>query len=66
MDNGTIKYPNIPQLLDELSLYAYEQRANGQFSYSAPEGFHDDECMSLALINRLFQQKQVVYAKPRF
>lgn len=52
MDNNEIHYPPIEPLTDELGLYAYEQRANGQFSYSAPEGFHDDEVMALALLNR--------------
>lgn len=52
MDNEAIKFPEIPELIDELEIYAYEQRANGNFSYSAPEGFHDDEVMALALLNR--------------
>lgn len=59
MDNQAIRYPKIETLTDELSLYAYEQRANGQFSYSAPEGFHDDEVMALALLNRAFNFKPV-------
>jgi hypothetical protein len=62
MDNQEIHYPDIEPLLDELSLYAYEQRPNGQFSYSAPDGFHDDEVMSLALLNKLFNQKTVQWA----
>lgn len=61
MDNGTIKYPAIETLTDELSIYAYEQRANGQFSYSAPEGFHDDEVMALALLNRAMNFKPITY-----
>ena len=59
MDNQAIRYPKIETLTDELSIYAYEQRANGQFSYSAPEGFHDDEVMALALLNRAFGFKPV-------
>lgn len=62
MDNQEIHYPNIETLIDELEMYAYEQRANGQFSYSAPEGFHDDEVMALALLNRAFNKKQVDYS----
>lgn len=65
MDNKTISYPNIETLTDELSLYAYEQRANGQFSYSAPEGFHDDEVMALALLNRVLNVKMLTYAGVR-
>lgn len=61
MDNGTIHYPRIETLIDELEMYAYEQRANGQFTYSAPEGFHDDEVMALALLNRVMNGKVVEY-----
>lgn len=65
MDNQQIKYPIIETLIDELEMYAYEQRSNGQFSYSAPEGFHDDEVMALALLNRLFNVKTVQYGGVR-
>lgn len=65
MDNQTIHYPKIDTLTDELSLYAYEQRPNGQFSYSAPEGFHDDEVMALALLNRAFNFKPIQYGGVR-
>lgn len=62
MDNQAIKYPAIEVLTDELSMYAYEQRANGSFSYSAPEGFHDDEVMALALLNRAMNFKPIDYS----
>jgi hypothetical protein len=65
MDNQTIHYPKIDTLIDELEMYAYEQRANGQFSYSAPEGFHDDEVMALALLNRAFNIKVLEYGGVR-
>lgn len=65
MDNQTIKYPKIETLIDELEMYAYEQRSNGTFSYSAPEGFHDDEVMALALLNRLLNVKTVQYGGVR-
>lgn len=61
MDNKTIHYPKIETLIDELEMYAYEQRANGTFSYSAPEGFHDDEVMAIALLNRAFNFKPIEY-----
>lgn len=61
MDNGNIHYPEIPELLDELEMYAYEQRANGTFTYSAPEGFHDDEVMALGLVNRAMNIQEVEY-----
>ena len=62
MDNENIKYPKIDTLIDELEMYAYEQRANGTFSYSAPDGFHDDEVMALALLNRAINTKSVEWA----
>ena len=65
MDNQTIRYPRIETLIDELEMYAYEQRANGQFSYSAPEGFHDDEVMALALLNRAFAFQPLQYGGVR-
>lgn len=65
MDNQNIRYPNIETLTDELALYAYEQRANGTFSYSAPEGFHDDEVMAIALLNRAFNYKPIEYGGVR-
>jgi len=64
MDNQEIHYPAIEVLIDELEMYAYEQRSNGTFSYSAPEGFHDDEVMALALLNRLFNAKTMEWASP--
>lgn len=66
MDNQEIHYPAIEVLIDELEMYAYEQRSNGTFSYSAPEGFHDDEVMALALLNRLFNAKTMEWASPVF
>lgn len=62
MDNQAIHYPRIETLITELEIYAYEQRANGQFSYSAPDGFHDDEVMALALLNRAMNMKQADYS----
>lgn len=65
MDNSQIKYPKIETLIDELEIYAYEQRPNGQFSYSAPEGFHDDEVMALALLNRVMNMRKVIWGGVR-
>lgn len=66
MDNGEIKYPEIEELINELEIYAYEQRSNGSFSYSAPEGFNDDEVMGLALLNRAMNVKAIPWAAPVF
>lgn len=65
MDNLDIGYPYIDVLIDELSIFAYEQRSNGTFKYSAPEGFHDDTVMALALLNKLFNVKPVQWGGVR-
>ena len=53
IENGTIKFPHIPVLVDELELFEYQARASGLFGYSAPEGFHDDAVIALAMLNEL-------------
>jgi|TARA_R100000093_G_scaffold1035_1_gene2599 hypothetical protein len=50
IQDGLIKYPDIPELINELNIYAYKQNpATGHTSYSAPEGYHDDIVIALAL-----------------
>lgn len=46
-----IIFPRIPILIDELQRFSYELTAEGKFRYNAPEGFHDDCVISLALAN---------------
>lgn len=41
--------PDIPELIQELKIFGYEITKAGNVRYSAPEGFHDDCVMSLAL-----------------
>jgi hypothetical protein len=49
MDNDQIHYPDIPELLNELRLFGYEQSPSGTIRYHAPEGYHDDCVIALAL-----------------
>jgi hypothetical protein len=54
IDNKTISFPNpIPNhgtvLFDELGLFGYVRRPSGTYEYSAPEGYHDDTVIALAL-----------------
>jgi len=49
LDADQIHLPNDPVLLSELQLYAYEMTAGGQPKYGAPEGYHDDCVIALAL-----------------
>lgn len=41
--------PDIPVLLEELRMFGYEITKSGKIRYNAPEGFHDDCVISLAL-----------------
>jgi hypothetical protein len=43
-------------LIDELELFAYEFTKSGAIIYSAPEGYHDDCVIALALANWLLRQ----------
>ena len=49
IENKTISYPDIPVLLSELGLYGYKISPAGVTSYNAPEGYHDDSVIALAL-----------------
>lgn len=47
-EHNKIVIPADEQLLLELSIFEAKQSNNGQLSYSAPTGMHDDRVMSLA------------------
>lgn len=52
VENGAIGLPagrDLDALRGEMEVYEYEARPNGQVSYSAPEGYHDDCVTALAL-----------------
>lgn len=40
-----------PALYNELNAYTYKLGSNGQLTFSAPNGMHDDCVMSLMLAN---------------
>lgn len=48
-EHGEIKILNNPVLIGELLSFESKRNASGSFSYSAPEGQHDDCVMSLAI-----------------
>lgn len=58
MDNKAISYPNIPELVNELKLFGYTQTPAGTVHYGAPEGYHDDCVISLALAAWLVKKPQ--------
>lgn len=49
MENGKIKFPSTPKLINQLSQLAYEYTSSGQVKIHAPERGHDDYPDSLAL-----------------
>jgi phage terminase large subunit-like protein len=48
-ENGLIRVLNEPVLIGELLSFESKRNASGSFSYSAPDGMHDDTVMSLAI-----------------
>jgi hypothetical protein len=49
IDSRSISFPNIPELVNELKLYGYTKTKGGTTQYGAPEGYHDDCVIALAL-----------------
>ncbi|WP_169725485.1 terminase large subunit domain-containing protein [Alicyclobacillus contaminans] len=49
IERGEITFPEIPVLINELQQFQYEVTRAGNIRYSAPEGFHDDCVIALAL-----------------
>jgi len=49
IENHQVSYPDIPELINELQLFGYTRGKTGLIHYSAPEGYHDDCVIALAL-----------------
>ncbi len=49
IENQQITIPPIPELINELKLFGYKTSASGNVQYGAPEGYHDDTVIALAL-----------------
>lgn len=45
----TIRYPDIPELVNELQIYQAKPLPSGTVQYSAPSGYHDDCVIALGL-----------------
>ncbi len=63
-ENGEIKIIDDPVLVGELLSYESKRNASGSFSYSAPEGMHDDCVMSLAIAWDCIGPKVVAIENP--
>ncbi len=49
IEQEKVSFPEIPELINELSSYEYELTRAGNVTYAAPSGYHDDSVISLAL-----------------
>ena len=49
IEQQKISFPDIPVLINELQSFQYEMTRAGNIRYSAPEGYHDDCVIALAL-----------------
>ena len=56
MENKDIFFPYIEVVNDELELFEYELTRSGNVIYSAPDGFHDDTVISLALLYNILRE----------
>lgn len=58
MDNQDIFIPGDQELIGELELFAYEMTSSGNIRYNAPDGFHDDMVVALAMLNKLMNEHE--------
>ena len=49
IEQKKVSFPEISELINELSIYEYELTRAGNVTYAAPSGYHDDSVISLAL-----------------
>jgi len=49
IERGSVSFPEIPELINELSIFSFEQSSTGVIRYNAPDGLHDDCVIALAL-----------------
>jgi hypothetical protein len=49
IENGQLTIPQVSELINELKLYGYKTTSSGNVQYGAPEGYHDDCVVALAL-----------------
>ena len=49
IDNQLLSIPQVPVLINELKLFGYKITRSGEIQYEAPQGYHDDSVIALAL-----------------
>jgi hypothetical protein len=61
-DQSRAEYRAVAEILDyELQTYGYKMSAQGKFIFSAPDSFHDDCVIALALANWLITEAPFTY-----
>lgn len=63
-ENGAIRVLDDSVLVGELLSFESKRNASGSFSYSAPDGMHDDTVMSLAFAWNAIQERVSVIKNP--
>jgi len=63
-ENGAIRVLDDAVLVGELLSFESKRNASGSFSYSAPDGMHDDTVMSLAIAWSGMQERVQVIKNP--
>ena len=58
IDNRQLSYPDIPVLLNEMSIFGYKMSPVGNVQYGAPKGYHDDCPTALGLACWKLRNKQ--------
>ena len=56
-ENANIWIPEIPEMINELEIFEYETTKPGNTTFNAPEGYHDDIVIGLALAAQGFSRK---------
>jgi hypothetical protein len=67
LENSYITIPNDPQIIDEISAFTYELTPQGNIKYGAPEGFHDDIVMAMALaVSQMSEKTLPKQTQPKY
>jgi len=58
----TVSFPNIPELVQELKIFGHVKPGSKKVVYEAPDGYHDDCVIGLALAAECVDTKGVSFA----
>lgn len=61
LENQELFIPNDPLIISELELFGFEVTKAGNVTYSAPQGFHDDIVIAIALANYMIENNVEVF-----